>query len=151
MMPEFDWFDDATVIVAPQSPIAIYRNGWDQITIRRRAEMWEGDEDHIVSITREMIPKIAQALFEAAGLGPIEFVRPLGDGSYADIDVDDIRDEQPHRNSKAPSKAAARQRRYRNKKRNGGGDSVTLAVTPERDGDGDADRDGTPTLFQAAD
>ena len=123
MTDDFDWYaEGADVVVREQPALAVYCNSGGQAVIRRQRDCYE-EEDATVVVSRELVPVLARALFEATGFGAVEFVLRQGDGQYVDLDEGAT--------GTAPTKEAARQRRYRTRKRNGGDASVTL--------EGDAD------------
>jgi hypothetical protein len=108
MTDDFDWCGDDDCIVVPSQPaIAVYLNSNDAVMIRQKGH-YGLDEDQFVYITKVNVPKVVQALLEAAGY---ETATTYGEP---------LMPPKPE-----PPSGAERQKRYRNK-RNGNGDaSVT--------------------------
>jgi hypothetical protein len=130
----FEWRnEDGTqtehVVVRHQPAIAVYLNPHDQVVIRQEGH-YDPDEDQWIYIAPDNVPKVAQAILEAAGYETATTCgRPL-------------LPPKPE-----PLTGAQRQKRYRDKHRDGDGD----ATVTDRDGNGDADRDSVTKLpFLAA-
>ena len=52
-------------MIRHQLGIAVYRNSRDDVAIRQQDEY--GDGDHFVYVSKDNVPKLVQALLEAAG------------------------------------------------------------------------------------
>jgi len=116
MSDNFDWCDKPDLIIVPSQPaIAIYLNPHDAVVIRQEGH-YGPDEDQWVYVTKENVPRLVQALLEAAGY---ETATTYGEPLMLPAPKDKT--------------AAERMRRYRNKHRN---DTVTeeLPLRPVTNG-----------------
>jgi hypothetical protein len=103
---DFDWNPDREIIVVRSQPaIAVYLNPHDDLVIRQEGH-YGPDEDQWIYITKSSVPKVVQAMLEAAGF---ETANTYGMPLML---------PKPERLS-----GAERQKRYRNKHRNGNGDA----------------------------
>jgi hypothetical protein len=105
---DFDWKpngeDYDSIVVKHQPAIAVYQNPHDGIVIRQEGH-YGPDEDQFVVVTKDNVPRLVQAMFEAAGF---ETASTYGEPLLL---------PKPE-----PLSGAQRQKRYRNKHRNGNGD-----------------------------
>ncbi|MGO8842080.1 MAG: hypothetical protein ACLQF1_13405 [Methyloceanibacter sp.] len=103
---DFDWFDkNAPIIVRSQPGIAVYLNPHDEVVIRQEGH-YGPEEDRWIYITKDNVPRVVQAMLEAAGF---ETATTYGEPLML---------PKPE-----PLSGAQRQKRYRNKHRNGNGNA----------------------------
>jgi len=122
----FDWAGDDAVIVPAQRALAVYANPRGDVVIRAERDEYEED-DPFICVAPANALAVARAMIEAAGLGPVEFVRPLGGGGYEDIEAPDVSPlALPAPAQPKDKTAAARARRYRKNKRDAERDASTL-------------------------
>jgi hypothetical protein len=61
----FDWFDDDSIILEEQLPIAIYFNKRDHLIIRQEGR--GGDEDAFIYVAPQNIPRFIEQLRSLVG------------------------------------------------------------------------------------
>jgi hypothetical protein len=123
-MSDFDWYGDEDVIVEEQQPITCYKNGRGHAVIRQRGDLnFETYEfqDAWITVAPRHAAELARAILALAKPEPAP--APLALPAPGD------------------RTAAERQRRHRERKRNSpcDRDTVTSAVTPNRDSNGHTD------------
>jgi hypothetical protein len=129
---DFDWRseeDNECIAVHHQPAIAVYINVCDAVVIRQPGP----DEDQCIFVTKDNVPKVVQALLEAAGFETATtYGEPL---LLPKPDVAAAKSKPKDRT------AAERQRRYRASKRDRGRDDRDRDCDEQSDGDVDVDGD----------
>jgi hypothetical protein len=113
-MPDFDWKDDADCIVQHSTPtVAVFTNTNGDIVIRKQREDMYEEHDAFIVISRGNARTVAQAILDAAEVGPDAVVVPAEKAEPKD------------------RTAAERAKRYRDSKKRHGDDRD--ATVTERD------------------
>lgn len=66
---DFDWSElEDEFVVRPQARTAVYFNAHDEIVLRQEANLFPGDDDAVVFLSRDTARQIAEAILRLLSL-----------------------------------------------------------------------------------